>query len=59
MCIIGKAIEHVVYEISARFQFLFYTNLHKLQKHIESLVYSWNSQNYIGWVLFGRAAIEL
>ena len=46
-------------EIYYRFQFLFFTNLFKFLKYIESLIYSWNSKNYLGWVLFGRSIIEL
>ncbi len=40
-------------------QFLLFTNLFKWIKYIESLIYSWNTQNYLGWILFGRATIEL
>jgi hypothetical protein len=56
---IKEATAYIVYEVYNRFQFLFFTNLFKLLKYIESLIYSWNSQNYLGWVLFGRAVIEL
>lgn len=56
---IREATAYIVYEIYYRFQFLFFTNLFKLLKYIESLIYSWNSKNYLGWILFGRSAIEL
>ena len=46
-------------EVYFRFQFLLFTNLYKFLKYIESLIYSWNNENYLGWVLFGRATIEL
>jgi hypothetical protein len=56
---IQEATAHIVHEIYGRLQFLLFTNLFKWIKYIESLVYSWNTQNYLGWVLFGRATIEL
>lgn len=56
---VKEALGHIVNEVYFRFQFLFYVNLFKLLKHIESLMQSWNSKNYLGWVLFGRSVIEL
>jgi len=56
---VKEALGHIINEIYFRFQFLFFTNLFKFLKHIESLIYSWNSNNYLGWVLFGRSVIEL
>lgn len=56
---IKEATAYIVYEVYYRFQFLFFTNLFKFLRYTESLIYSWNSQNYLGWVLFGRAVIEL
>jgi hypothetical protein len=56
---VKEALGHIINEVYFRFQFLFFINLFKFLKHIESLIYSWNNNNYLGWVLFGRSVIEL
>jgi len=56
---VQEAPAHIINEVYFRIQFFFFTNLFKFLKYIESIIASWNSKNYLGWVLFGRAAIEL
>src|SRR5690606_4646204 len=56
---VKEAPAYILNEVYFRIQFLFFTNLFKFLKYIESLINSWNSRNYLGWVLFGRAVIEL
>jgi hypothetical protein len=40
------------------FKFFFYTNVFKTEKLAESLIQSYNSQNYLAWVVLARSSLE-
>lgn len=54
-----KVVTAVVVDISNRLRFFFFSHIYKMLKLTESLAESWNSYNYLGWVLFARASLEL